>query len=92
MSTKSGLIIFCIIGLLLGGCKKQGEIRIKLTSRERALIDTMYLERVQTLRPMWDSMCLTKHDSLLQIALDSIIEVRREEEIRLRSRIALPEK
>lgn len=92
MSTKSGLIIFFALSLALGACKKREEVRIKLTSRERALIDTMYLERVQKLRPMWDSICASKHDSLLEIALDSIIRVRREEEVRLRSRIVLPEK
>ncbi|PHN07434.1 hypothetical protein [Flavilitoribacter nigricans] len=92
MSTKSSLILFLILALSLGSCKKQDEIRIKLTSRERALIDTMYLERVQELRPMWDSICLATHDSLLEIALDSIIRVRRLEEAKLRSRLTLPEK
>lgn len=93
MSTRSGLItILLAAGLLFGACNKPEEVRIKLTSRERALIDTMYLERVQGLRPLWDSACLATHDSLLQIAVDSIIKVRREEEVKLRSRIVLPEK
>jgi hypothetical protein len=92
MSIKSSLTYLFALALFLGGCKKQDEIRIKLTSRERALIDTMYLERVQELRPEWDSLCLATHDSLLEIVLDSIIKVRRAEEAKLRSRIALPEK
>lgn len=92
MSIKSSMICLFALALFLGGCKKQDEIRIKLTSRERALIDTMYLERVQELRPAWDSLCLATHDSLLEIVLDSIIRVRRAEEAKLRSRIALPEK
>ena len=92
MLIKSSLIFLFILALFLGGCKKQDQIRIKLTSRERSLIDTMYLERVNQLRPEWDSICLAAHDSLLEIVLDSIIKVRREEEVRLRSRIVLPEK
>ena len=81
-----------VLGLLLTvtACKKQENVRIKLTSRERALIDTMYLEKIKVLRPYWDSLCAAAHDSLLEIALDSLIKVRREEEIRLRSRISLP--
>lgn len=91
MSTR--IIFFCLLAVFIWtpACKKQENIRIKLTSRERELIDTLYTERIKILRPQWDSMCTASHDSLLQIALDSIIRVRREEEARLRSRIVIPQ-
>lgn len=92
MSIRSAVLLIICLSLLGTACKKQEEVRIKLTSRERALIDTMYLQRIEVLRPQWDSLCAAVHDSLLEIAVDSLIKVRREEEIRLRSRIVLPEK
>jgi hypothetical protein len=88
MSTKFIFVTLCCLLLLAPSCKKQENIRIKLTARERALIDTMYTERIKVLRPLWDSICTNQHDSLLAIALDSIIRVRREEEIKLRARIS----
>lgn len=91
MLTRITSLCLLAILLLAPACKKQENIRIKLTSRERELIDTLYTERIKILRPQWDSMCAAAHDSLLEIALDSIIRVRREEEIRLRSRIVIPQ-
>lgn len=90
MSIRSLALISLSLFLSLSACRKQEGIRIKLTSRERALIDTMYMEKIKVLRPQWDSLCASVHDSLLEIALDSIIAVRRREELRLRSRIILP--
>lgn len=75
--------------MLVAGCDRPDKVRIKLTSRERALIDTIYTERIQVLRPRWDSLCAAKHDSLLALALDSILRIRREEEARLRARLKL---
>ncbi|MCB0631433.1 MAG: hypothetical protein KDD15_16920 [Lewinella sp.] len=85
------LPLLLLVLFLAPACKKQENVRIKLTSRERELIDTIYTERIKVLRPKWDSMCTASHDSLLQIALDSIIRVRRVEEARLRSRIVIPQ-
>jgi hypothetical protein len=91
MSNRIVLLSLLALLLVTPACKKQENIRIKLTSRERELIDTLYTERIKVLRPQWDSMCTASHDSLLQIVLDSIIRVRREEEARLRSRIVIPQ-
>lgn len=81
--------VFLLSAFLLTGCDRPDKVRIKLTSRERALIDTIYTERIQVLRPRWDSICAANHDSLLAVALDSILRIRREEEARLRARINL---
>jgi len=90
MSTKSTLPYLVCLLVMVSACRNPEKIRIKLTSMERSLIDTIYLERVTQLRPYWDSLCAASHDSLLEVALDSIIRVRREEEIKLRSRIKIP--
>jgi hypothetical protein len=87
MSTKFIFAILCGLLFLAPSCKKQENIRIKLTSRERALIDTMYTERIKVLRPAWDSICTNQHDSLITVLLDSIIRIRKEEEIKLRARL-----
>ena len=90
MWIRIAIMVFLLALIGLPACREPENIRIKLTSRERALIDTMYTERITKLRPYWDSLCTASHDSLLEIALDSIIRVRREEEARLRSRIVIP--
>lgn len=90
MSIKPFLLCCCLLFCLLPACNRPENIKIKLTSRERALIDTMYMEKIKALRPYWDSLCAVAHDSLLQIAVDSIIKVRRIEEEQLRARIAIP--
>lgn len=51
------------------------------------MIDTLYAQRIDSLRKVWDSLCTSRHDSLVRVATDSIIRIRREEEARLRARI-----
>ena len=88
---KSGLLpkIFLAFVLLLmaTACGEKKETRIRLTSAERVKVDTLYSKEVKTLRPYLDSLCEAQFDSLVQRAVDSLLEVRRAEEIRLRNRI-----
>ena len=88
MSTKFIFAALCCLLFLTSSCEKQENIRIKLTARERALIDTMYTKRIKDLRPVWDSICTNQHDSLITVLLDSIIRIRKEEEIKLRTRLS----
>lgn len=71
--------------LLLPACEEQP--LPALTFRQRELADTLYLEKVSVLRPQWDSICESRFDSLLRVAVDSLIQVRKAEEARLRARI-----
>ncbi len=69
------------------GNNKRTGVDLRLTARERTRIDTVYTERLDSLRPLWDSLCELRHPSIVEAALDSIIEERLEEEARLRARL-----
>lgn len=75
-----------IVLLALGACKENPE-EFEMTASERSHIDTLYMKETLALRPGLDSLCVQQMDSLVRTALDSILKVRREEEIALRKRI-----
>lgn len=58
-----------------------------LTSSQREMIDTLYLRKVEVLRPQLDSICDANFAANVQQAVDSLVKVRKEEEARLRERI-----
>jgi hypothetical protein len=60
---------------------------MRLTSRERVRLDTLYARQIELVRPQWDSLCDARFDSMVRVATDSIVRIRREEEARLRTRI-----
>ncbi len=84
---KHWLNLILLLSLTVGACQKHEEKLPELTFRQRELADTLYLQRINVLRPLWDSLCTTHHDSLVQVAVDSLIRVRKAEEARLRARI-----
>lgn len=60
---------------------------MRLTPTERNRIDTIYTARIDSLRPIWDSLCDVSYQALVDAAVDSIVQQRLEEEARLRSRL-----
>lgn len=48
------------------------------------MVDTIYLQKVQTLGPQLDSLCLVNREIRLKNAVDSILVIRRSEEEKLR--------
>ena len=68
---------FAFIGVLaivmLGSCGKR-EIRLDRTMRRA--IDTTAAKQIVILRPILDSLCEDRYDSLVQIAVDSILKKR----------------
>lgn len=72
--------------LLWTGCERQ-ETVIRLTSSERIRIDSLAKKQIDSLVPILDSICTANKDTLIRQALDSIINLRREEENILRERI-----
>lgn len=73
--------------LLLFYCKPEKEdVKLRLTHAETKLIDSIYTSRIDSLKPIWDSLCITRHDQMLEQALDSIIDQRLAEEAMLRNR------
>lgn len=57
---------------------------LKLTLQQRDMVDTIYLQKVQTLGPQLDSLCLVNREIRLKNAVDSILVIRRSEEEKLR--------
>ena len=85
-SLLSGALLFCILlGWSSCGNNKQ-DYSLRLTARERTRIDTIYSERLDSLRPIWDSLCDERWQGMVDRAVDSIIQERLEEEARLRAR------
>lgn len=85
---KSLLGVLIALGLILSACGgKRGEAKVRLSSNERALMDSLYIKEIEVLRPQWDSLCELRYESEVAKAVDSLIKTRLEEEIRLRARI-----
>ena len=59
--------------IMLGSC---GEREIRLDRTMRRTIDTTAAKQIVILRPVLDSLCEERYDSLVQTAVDSIMEKR----------------
>lgn len=87
MKTLMQVGFVILLAVLLWACGDQGNQLPSLTYRQRELVDTMYLDRVRVLRPQLDSMCEAEFEARVAKAVDSLLQVRRLEEARLRERI-----
>lgn len=86
-SSLFGLLLLLLLCLTACGGKKSGAAKVRLSSNERALMDSLYIKQIEILRPEWDSLCEASYESSVAAAVDSLITTRLEEEIRLRARI-----
>ena len=50
-----------------------------LSYKERELVDSLFRLKVDSLRPLYDSLCTAHYDSALKFKVDSMMKVRREE-------------
>jgi hypothetical protein len=87
MKNAKTLFVALITFLLLCTACEEKASQIRLTSSERIRIDTLSKQQIDSLIPVLDSLCETRYDSLVQYALDSIIELRRSEEQKIRERL-----
>ena len=76
-----------LFAALLAGCEPPEEAPIRLTSRERIRIDTLANQQIDSLRPIMDSICDAAYQEILERAVDSLVDVRKREEEKLRARI-----
>ena len=74
-----------IITTLAGSCTE--EPPPYLAAKDRELIDTLYIRELRILRPQLDSLCTAIFEDGVERSVDSMLEVRRAEEARLRERI-----
>lgn len=86
-SSLLGVLLLILIFLSACGGKKNTAAKVRLSSNERALMDSLYIKKIETLRPEWDSLCEARYETAVAQAVDSLITTRLEEEIRLRARI-----
>ncbi len=47
-----------------------------LAYKEREMVDSLYRMAVDSLKPMYDSLCAARFDSAVQFKTDSMIKVR----------------
>ncbi len=84
------MILLFLVFILLSACGDGEEtVTYRLTSKERRKVDTLVAAEVRILRPLMDSLCDANFADLVDEATDSIVQLRLEEELRLRNRIPL---
>ncbi|MFM9950866.1 MAG: hypothetical protein ACKV1O_23215 [Saprospiraceae bacterium] len=79
------VVLFFLAALAFGTSCTEREVR--LSANDRQIVDTIYLRRLDSLRPLWDTLCVTNRPMMLKTAVDSLVRIRLEEEARLRARI-----
>lgn len=82
-----GTFMLMAVFVLVNSCSNEKQdVQLRLTHAENKLIEKTYKSRLDSLRPLWDSLCVLNHDEMLTHALDSIVKQRLAEEALLRSR------
>lgn len=87
LSTSLALLTV-LIGLMSACGEQKTDVSLRLTHAEKVRIDSIYTHRLDSLRPVWDSLCEARHNLVLKTAIDSIVAERLEEEARLRARFS----
>lgn len=75
--------------LTLAACSSDNEekVNIRLTMDERERIDDLVTQDMDSIRPLYDSICKADFADRVSVVIDSIVQRRLEEEARLRARI-----
>ncbi|MCX8212881.1 MAG: hypothetical protein OTI34_17660 [Lewinella sp.] len=81
--------LLTVMLLFLTTCSSDnGEnINIRLTMDERERIDNLVGQDMDSIRPLYDSICKVDFAGRVAVVTDSIVQRRLEEEARLRARI-----
>lgn len=81
-------VLFLMLCFGLSACSpERDEVRVKLTLKERELVDQLVTAHLDSIRPILDSLCSATSLDRVAVATDSIVQRRLEEEARLRNRI-----
>lgn len=81
---RDTLLTCGLLWLLLVGCTEPPPLR--LTAKQREEVDSMYIDSVKGLAEEMDKQCSLRFVYELPRLVDSIVEVRRAEEARLREK------
>ena len=68
------IVLFCCV--LTPSCQKRS---VKLDRSTMRMIDTAAATQFSELRPVLDSICAAQFDSLISVAMDSIMTIRQKE-------------
>ncbi|NJB87312.1 hypothetical protein GGR26_003092 [Lewinella marina] len=79
--------ILFLVGLLVSACEPEKAVRVQLTPEQRDAFQAIAAARIDSLRPLLDSLCQQSFEDRVAIATDSIVQRRLEEETRLRARL-----
>lgn len=80
-------VVICACLLLTWACGPDEAVRVQLTPDQRETYQAIASRRIDSLRPVLDSLCTTTFEERVALATDSIVQRRLEEEARLRSRL-----
>ena len=81
------LLSLVLLAVLTACSPNDNPVNVQFTVEERQRIDELVIAELATLRPEMDSLCQETFDDRVAVAVDSIIQVRLEEEARLRARV-----
>ena len=66
--------LIAIVFFALTACDNQTQnVSLRLTPTERNRIDTLYTSQLDSLRPLWDSLCEQRYPQMVASAVDSIV-------------------
>lgn len=83
-SLRDTLLITCALLMGLTACSEPPPLR--LTSKQREVVDSMYVDSVKVLNETMEELCSIRFARELPELVDSIVRVRLEEEARLREK------
>ena len=89
---KAGLFALVCLSFFFSCEEEKANVKIKLSYSERRVVDTLYNEVVQQLSADMDSLCELNFEKNVQIMIDSILQMRRLDEERLRRKIPIKER
>lgn len=81
------LLLLALFFIITACSADSGEVRVRLTLRERERVDKLVTAHMDSMRPLLDSSCTANKSNLVAFYTDSIVQRRLEEETRLRARI-----
>lgn len=82
-------LLLTLLLINLASCSSDSDenVNIRLTMDERERIDDLVGIQMDSIRPLYDSICKADFADRVAVATDSIVQRRLEEEARLRARI-----
>ena len=84
---KLSLPLLVLALALVWSCGPEEAVRVQLTPDQTDAYRAIASRRIDSLRPILDSVCTTTFEERVRLATDSIVQRRLEEEARLRSRL-----